>query len=317
MRKSPVRMALVLSVGLVSGLVAGEQEMWGLVIPVVPPEVPDHRQRQIVEAAPERPRVVPKQARRVLIWNTPLMDTSPHKGWCIPFATYAMQVLGVKTGAFEPVVTDDLIMLLPENMVQFDAVLLNNADGEWIRPTEKAMEKLRDRGNVDAVEQLLRRSLLEYVASGHGLVAYHFAIGANPNWPEFHEMLGATYWGHPWNEEVGVKVEEPDHPLVAAFGGKDFRIAEEIFQFNDPYSRTRLRVLLSLDTTSTNMGVPWIERKDNDFALAWVRPYGRGRVFYTAFGHRTEMFWNPTMLQFYLDAIQFATGDLEAPMEPR
>jgi hypothetical protein len=33
----------------------------------------------------------------------------------------------------------------------------------------------------------------------------------------------------------------------------------------------------------------------------------------TALGHRTETFWNPTVLRFYLDGIQFAIGDLKAP----
>jgi type 1 glutamine amidotransferase len=65
------------------------------------------------------------------------------------------------------------------------------------------------------------------------------------------------------------------------------------------------------------MNVKWINRKDGDFAQAWVKPYGQGRVFFTGFGHRTELFWNPGLLQFYLDAIQFACGDLEAPTAPR
>lgn len=123
--------------------------------------------------------------------------------------------------------------------------------------------------------------------------------------------------GHPWHEEVGVKIEEPNHPLVGAFEGKNFRLKEEIFQFREPYSRKKVRVLLSLDTKTTNMNVPWIHRKDNDFALAWARLYGKGRVFYCVFGHRTEIWWNPTILRFYLDGIQFAIGDLDAPAEPR
>lgn len=78
-----------------------------------------------------------------------------------------------------------------------------------------------------------------------------------------------------------------------------------------------MRVLLSLDPARSNMGVKWIHRKDNDFALAWVMPFGRGRVFNTSFGHRTELFWDSRILRFYLDAVQFAVGDLEAPMTPR
>jgi type 1 glutamine amidotransferase len=298
--------------------VAAGQEAQRLAIPVVPKEVPEDRQRTIEAAAPDRPTVPPRKPRRVLIWNTPFMDQCPHAGWCVPFATYAMEVLGVKTGAFEPAVSDDVAMFLPENLAQFDAIVMNNSNGEWIRPTEADMERLKGHGaTVDEVEQLLRKSFMDWVEAGGGIMAYHHSIAGNTHWPEFTELLGASYWGHPWNEEVGVKVDEPDHPLAAAFKGQGFRIAEEIFQFNEPYSREKLRVLLSLDVAKTNMGVQWVYRTDNDFGLAWVKCHGKGRVFYTAFGHRTELYWNPTILRFYLDGIQFATGDLDAPCEPR
>ncbi|MBI5384590.1 MAG: ThuA domain-containing protein [Verrucomicrobia bacterium] len=281
-------------------------------------EIPKHREGQIRAAAPAQPQVAPKKPRRVLIWNTPLMEKSPHKDWCIPYGTAAFRLLGEKTGAYTPVISDDLSLFLPENLKRFDAVVLNNSDGRWITPTPAAMEKFKTHAaDTNAAEQLLRRSLLDYVAQGGGLVAIHFAIGANNHWPEFRELLGATYDGHPWNEEVGVKIEEPSHPLLAAFGGKNFRLAEEIFQFKEPYSRQKLRILLSLDTKTTNMKVPWVYRKDDDFALAWIKPHGRGRVFYTAIGHRAEHYGNPAILRFYLDGIQFATGDLEAPATPR
>ena len=63
------------------------------------------------------------------------------------------------------------------------------------------------------------------------------------------------------------------------------------------------------------MEVPWIHRDDNDFALAWVRSEGKGRVFYTAIGHRTEHYWNSAILQFYLAGVQYCTGDLKAPAD--
>jgi len=272
---------------------------------------------RIGAAVPKKASVAPKRPRRVLIWDTPFMEKSPHKGYSIPQAEYAMKLLGQKTGAFEPVVSDELAMYLPENLTKIDAIIMNNSNGPWIRPTEQDMDKFKKYGrDIDAVEKLLRKSFLDWISEGGGIVAFHHAIGGNTHWPEFFEMLGAAYWGHPWNEEVGVRLEEPGHPLLAAFEGKDFRIAEEIFQFRDPYSRQKLRVLLSLDTDKTNMTVPWIHRKDNDFALAWVKRYGKGRVFYSAFGHRTEMWWNEKILRFYLDGIQFATGDLAADATP-
>ena len=168
-------------------------------------QVTKQQKELISKAVPNEARVKPKKHRRVLIWNTPFMEESPHKGYSIPQAEYAMKLLGEKTGAFEPVVSDDITMYLPQSLRQFNAIIMNNSNGPWIRPNQEDMEKLKEYGSdIDTVERLLRRSLLEWISNGGGIVAYHHAVGGNTHWPEFHEMLGAAYWGHPWNVEVGV-----------------------------------------------------------------------------------------------------------------
>jgi len=285
-------------------------------------QIPANRAKQIFEAAPAKPQTTPNKPRRVLIWITRphLMEKDPHKGYCIPYGTAAFEILGKKTGAYEPVVSDDLAMLLPENIKQFDAIVLNNASGAWITPTDADVEKdtfKKAGADKASVEQVIRKSFLDFITNGGGVVSIHFAVAANRHWPEFKELFGATFTGHPWNEEIGVTVEEPKHPLVAAFGGNDFRIADEIYEYGPPFDRSKVRVLLSLDPARSNMGVKWINRKDGDFALAWVKSHGKGRVFNTSFGHRTEMYFHPQVLAFYLAAVQFAAGDLAAPTEPR
>jgi len=187
-------------------------------------DIEPHRAAAIDRAAPERASAQPSQPRRVLIFNTPphLMDSDPHAGYCIPYGAYALKALGERTGAYEPVVSDDLAMFLPGSIEQFDAVVLNNTSQAWIQPT--AADMLRDAflahgTDGDAVEQVLRVSLLEFVRPGRGLVGIHFAIGGYAHWPDFQDLFGAAYDGHPWNEEVGVQVDEPGHPLAAAFDG--------------------------------------------------------------------------------------------------
>ncbi len=283
---------------------------------------PQHAE-QIHKAAQQvKARVAPQKIRRVLIWNTPphLMDKDPHKGYCIPYGQEGITAIGEASDAFQPVVSDDIVMFAPENIKQFDAIVLNNASGPWITPTAADMKKealSRYGADAQAVELVLRKSFLDFVNRGGGVVCLHFSIAANRHWPEFAELFGATFTGHPWTEEVGVTVEEPEHPLVAAFGGKDFRITDEIYEYGQPYDRAGLRVLMSLDPARTNMGARWIHRTDNDFALTWVKAYGKGRVFNTSFGHMAQLYSDPQVLQFYLDAIQFAAGDLPARTEPR
>lgn len=307
---SAIRTTVLMAIGLA---------LW--LAPAAMAEIPLDQSRKIDEAAPAKAPAVPKKPRRVLVFNTPphLMPEDPHKGYCIPYGSYALQLLGKKTGAYEAVVSDDLAMFLPTRISEFDAIVLNNTSRAWITPTDQQTreEPFRRYGeDTSSVEKVLRKSLLDYVRQGGGLAAIHYASGANRHWPEFAQMIGASLNGHPWNEEVGIKIDEPDHPLVAMYQGQDFRLADEIYQFTTPYARDRVRVLLSLDTKKTNMGVPWIKRDDNDFALAWVRHEGKGRVFFCSLGHRTELYWDPKLLQFYLAGVQFCTGDLEAPAKP-
>ena len=55
---------------------------------------------------------------------------------------------------------------------------------------------------------------------------------------------------------------------------------------------------------------------DLDFPISWIKPYGKGRVFYTTIGHNPDSFKNPAMLQHYLAGIQYALGDLKADASP-
>jgi len=67
-------------------------------------------------------------------------------------------------------------------------------------------------------------------------------------------------------------------------------------------------VLLSLDVTSVDLTAPGIKRADQDFALAWTCLEGAGRVFYTALGHRPEVWDDARFQRHLLEGIRWAMG---------
>jgi sugar phosphate isomerase/epimerase len=134
-------------------------------------------------------------------------------------------------------------------------------------------------------------------------------------------MIGARGANHKANDEhVFIKLDDPDHPVNQPFANRGFDYRDEFFRVHGPYSRDRVRVLMSIDTEKTDMNQDpnygKVVRADNDYALAWVRQYGRGSVFYCTIAHNPYVFWDPKMLEFYLAATQFALGDLPAPTIP-
>ncbi len=276
--------------------------------------VDEKKAEAIRKAAPDAAPAKPKQPRQVLVFYL----TKGFRHGVIPAANLAMQALGEKTGAFEVTLSNDISVFEPQSLARFDAVIMNNTTGELFMPDKKALGKMDEAKRKAAVarSEMLKQSLLDFVRGGKGLVGIHAATDCNYKWAEYGQMIGGYFHGHPWHESVGIKVEEPDHPINAAFNGQDFKITDEIYQFREPYSRRNLRVLLKLDVDNTNMKKRGIKRKDGDFAVSWVKTYGKGRVFYCSLGHRDSVFMTPAVMAHYLAGIQFALGDLEADATP-
>ena len=110
----------------------------------------------------------------------------------------------------------------------------------------------------------------------------------------------------------------PQEPINAAFGGKDFQIADQAFQLQEPVLRDRMHVLLRIDAEKTGPArrILPVRKQDMDFPMSWIRRQGKGRVFYSGLGHGPDVFSNPQMLQHLLAGIQYALGDLAADDAP-
>lgn len=222
--------------------------------------------------------------------------------------------IGDKSGDFEVVCSQDSrTMITKEKLADFDAVFFYTTGSLPLSSAQKA-------------------DLLDYVRKGGGFGGTHSASDTFYDWPEYGKLIGGYFDGHPWHQKIRVVVEDKKHPATRHLGDS-FEITDEIYQFRTPYDRKRLRILMSMDRAVDRaklniegkevvLGVsggevklmvdgvakpaegfsydgPRGNRKDGDNALAWVQEYGKGRSFYTALGHRDEV-WKDERFQKHL-----------------
>lgn len=197
---------------------------------------------------------------------------------------------------FQVTASEDLSILTAERLRGFDAVFFYTSGELPITAAQK-------------------RDLLDFVRNGGGFGGAHSATDCFYTWPEYGELIGGYFDGHPWTQEVRIDVEDPDHPVTRGLR-PSFALVEEVYQFR-AFDRARTRVLLTLDTRTVNPRAEGVNRTDEDFALAWVHAYGRGRVFYTALGHFDEIFLDSNVQLVLRQAIEWITGLVEGDASPR
>jgi type 1 glutamine amidotransferase len=220
-------------------------------------------------------------------------------------AMYMMTKLGKDTGLWDTVVKTDTELITKKklegnrkNLDTFDAIFLYTT-GELPLDDEQ------------------KQALLSFVKDdGKGIIGGHSAIDTFYKWPEFGEMMGGYFDLHPWNQfDAPVIVEDREHPITKHMPAT-FTIKDEIYQVKD-YSRDKVRVLARLDEKKIDLANKGVHRKDGDFAVAWVKNYGQGRVFWTTFGHREEVYDNKDIQKMYLEATKWVLKLTDGPATPR
>jgi type 1 glutamine amidotransferase len=253
---------------------------------------------KINKAIPDGAPAKPKQPRKVLIYTR----ATGYYHASIPLGAKAFELMGERTGAFTAVDSDDPASFEPSKLKDFDAIVMMSTTGELF--TEKGADTAG-----------LRASLLNFVRSGKGIVGVHAACDCSYQWPDYGDMMGGYFNGHPWGPVV-IRIDEPSNPVNAAFGGKPFAIREEMYTFKAPWSRDKLRVLTSIDLGASKIDRGLNRPNDQDYAVSWIKRYGEGRVFYCSLGHGDGTYYQPTVMAHFLAGIQFALGDLDADASP-
>ena len=266
----------------------------------LPSELPPDIRQKIEAALPKTAPAKPQKPRKLLVmdqhsWHEP-----------VPHANYALEAMGKSTGAYEVVFSNDLDNLKYDKIRQFDAVMLNSSE----------LDITSDPG--------IREGLFRFVREGGGLGGIHAAIWSPAYWPEFMEMYSGSEGPHRI-EKATWKFDDLDSPITKAFGGQPYTYTDEYYRMTDTgpygkyYSREKVHVLFSIDMEKTpefNSGRAPFIRKDNDYAVCWIKGYGKGRLFHCSLGHTPEMFFDPKINEFILAAMQFILGDLPADTTP-
>jgi type 1 glutamine amidotransferase len=260
---------------------------------------------QAVSAQPVRP-TAPQRKKLLALGDT-------HTGFThdsIGHALATIDRLGHESGLYDTYIRTDSQWITKRavppparnarNLNDFDAVFLFiSGEGDW---TEDQ-----------------KRDFIAYVKDdGKGVVAAHTGNAAFYQWPEFGEMIGGYFDNHPWNVVEGtVIVEAPDFPAMKHFP-RTFKAKEEFYELRDkPYSRDGVRVLARLDPASVDMTNPSIHRRDRDFPVAMAKTFGKGRTFWSTFGHARETWDDPQIQRMYFEAIKWAMGLTPGDAAPR
>jgi type 1 glutamine amidotransferase len=157
----------------------------------------------------------------------------------------------------------------PEALKSYDAVIFANTTGDLPIPDKEAF--------------------LDWIKSGKGFVGMHSAAdtfdktGASAGYPPYVEMLGAEFKTHGAQVEVDAINQDKNCPACRHLPAS-WKVFDEIYQMKS-FERSKVHGLLTLDKHPN-------DKTPGDYPVAWIKEYGKGRVFYTSFGHREDL-WDP------------------------
>ncbi len=125
-----------------------------------------------------------------------------------------------------------------------------------------------------------RQAFVDWVAAGHCFAGVHSASDTFHGFPPFLDMLGGEFDHHGPQTTIKVVAKDKTHPAMRSVPD-GLEVFDEIYQFKR-FDPARVHLLIAIDK-HPETGAPV------EFPLAWTRTPGKGRVFYTALGHREDV----------------------------
>lgn len=168
--------------------------------------------------------------------------------------------------------TDEVQSLNPETLSKYDGLIVY--------------------ANITEISPEQETALLEFVAGGKGFVPIHCASYCFLNSTKYVELVGAQFKRH----GTGVfrtKIAMPDEPVMRGFEG--FESWDETYVHDKHNEENRTVLSYRVDENGRE---PW----------TWIRTHGKGRVFYTAWGHDERTWSNPGFHNLIERGVRWAVG---------
>jgi hypothetical protein len=168
--------------------------------------------------------------------------------------------------------TERMQDLRPETLAAYDGLMIY-ANTESIRPEQE-------------------KALLDFVASGKGFIPIHCASYCFRNSPKYVELVGAQFQRHGTGVFRTTPVEGK-HPLMQGFHSFESWDETYVHTKHNDKDRTVLEY-----REENGQREPW----------TWGRTHGKGRVFYTAWGHDERTWSHPGFQNLLERGIRWAVG---------
>ncbi|HEX7856838.1 MAG TPA: ThuA domain-containing protein [Sphingobium sp.] len=180
----------------------------------------------------------------------------------------------------------------PEILSRFDAVVFNNVSGDVFTPAQ-------------------REAFKTWLENGGGYVGIH-AAGDNSHekWGWYvNDLIGALFIQHtmkPQFQQATVHVEDAKHPVTQGLPAS-WQRTEEWYSFDKSPRAKGYGILVTVDEKTYNPeGMFGKDLHMGDHPMVWWHCMGKGRVLYSAFGHRAEAYAEPEYRTLLTNAATWA-----------
>ncbi|WDE97442.1 ThuA domain-containing protein [Lentisphaera profundi] len=157
----------------------------------------------------------------------------------------------------------------------------------------KRFDLIMPNGTMGEITEEQENNLIEVVRLGVNLVRVHVGAGdAFRSSLNYQWMIGGQFLGHPYVGEYEVRLTQKDHATCSGIPTKFIVNTEQYYMLVDP----------SIEAETAYI----YENQEVEMPVAWVKRWGKGRVFYSSLGHDPIEYKKfPEMRLLLTNAIKF------------